>query len=214
MYAALVVWRRSCLVLAGLVAGLALLAGAVLTLKCGYALAAFSSEKHLPAIVSVALFRRSAAHVAASAASIAVVVGLHGTPANLDPRKLRFDVLFAFATILPITPLVCMVALLTAAGTAALVFGFRLSDFWSGLWRFVTWEDPAFGLMQATAYAVPMAVIAILMLPFLLRTQRRLHAKVAIAWITGAILMGGVDVVFNVALDGPEQNVLDSDQAI
>src|SRR5690242_7839686 len=75
-------WRHAAKVFAGWIASASLVSGAVSALRAGYALRAFSAESRIAGIVAIGALRIGAAHVAASAASVALVAMTHRRPST------------------------------------------------------------------------------------------------------------------------------------
>jgi ABC-type transporter Mla maintaining outer membrane lipid asymmetry permease subunit MlaE len=175
--------RRAAKAFVGWLLGASLVVGSTLALQTGYALGAFGAEARISGLLAVSVLRSSAAGVAASAASVALVVATHP-----EPRK-AVGPLWQIYVLVPLAmPLAAAVMMTVGVGVAALGFGVGPGASWQSVREIATLGDALYGLVLACAYAVVLGAIAAAAVPRAPTLRWGLVAKIAAALLVNGLV--------------------------
>jgi hypothetical protein len=204
-------WRRAAKVFAGWIAGASLVSGAISALRAGYALHAFSADGHIAGIVAIGALRGDAAHVAASAASVALVAMTHRRSiARLDSQRSKRP--WQIYAVVPFaTPIAACMMSLAGGGVATLGFNVAPGSSWEEIRRYVLLTDALHGLVVACLFASILGVIAAAASSQLGTIRQGLITKIIVALFVTQVVTGVVGAVLESAL--PSQKDLDVDGA-
>ncbi|WP_441288844.1 hypothetical protein ACSRUE_44360 [Sorangium sp. KYC3313] len=166
--------------------GASLVRGAALAFQIGYALSAFGAEKHLAGLLVASVLRTGAAQVAASACSVALAWQTHHGLGAQRP-------LWRTYALLPFTAPVAA-GLMIAVGVGATTFGYGATPCasWQAIRAFATPGDALFGLVLASALAIVLGGLAVLLGPWLSALRAGLLARIVVALLATGLITGAV----------------------
>jgi hypothetical protein len=174
--------------------GASLVRGAALALQTGYALAAFSTERHLAGLLAVSALRIGAAQVAASACSVALAWATHH---HLDAQR----PLWQTYAILPLaTPVAAGVMIAVGSGVASWGYGVAPRASWQSIRELATPGDALFGLAHAGALAIVLGGLAVLLVPRLSALPVGLLARSLVALLVTGLITVAVQVALGAFL--------------
>jgi len=191
--------RRAARAFAGWLLGASLVAGALRALQAGHALSAFSAEPHIGGLLAVSAFRAGAAHLAAAAASVALVVATHPSPppSAAGRRAIRPWVLYAAVPLA--TPIAACAMIAAGVGTAALTYDVAPRASWQGVLELIHLGDSLCGIASACLYALVLAAIVAVVGPRFTSARRGLGARIVIALLATGLVTGIVGGAVNAA---------------
>jgi hypothetical protein len=178
--------------------GASLVAGALTALQTGYALRAFSAGSHVSGVLALAAFRVHAAHVAATAASVAIVVGMRPPSSAAAQRHVP---LWLFQVAVPLaTPLAACTMILAGIGVGTLAYDLSAHTSWESLLKIARLDDMLHGIALACAYALVLGTISAIVDPRRLPMGGRLIVRILVAVIATGLVTSLVDGALNAAL--------------
>jgi hypothetical protein len=198
-------------VFTGWIAGASLVSGSASALRAGYALQVFSAESRIAGIVAIGALRIGAAHVAASAASVALVAMTHRRPSTSpgsQGSKMPWQI---YAAVPFATPIAACVMSIAGVGVATLGFNVTPGSSWEEIRRITLLADPLHGLVVACLFAMILGVTAAAASSQFLAIRWGLVTKIIVASVVTQVMTGVIGAVLDAAL--PFQKELDVDGA-
>jgi hypothetical protein len=182
--------RRAATVFCAWLVGSSVLSGAVLALQTAYALRAFGSETHTGGLVALAAVRALSAHVAASAASVALVIGMHRQPPPSAVPRRTVASWWIYAAVPAAMPIAACTMIGAGVGATALSHGVAAETSWASVVAIVVPGDLGFGMVCATTYAFLLGATAFVATPRLAMVRWGLAAKVIATLLVTALVTG------------------------
>jgi hypothetical protein len=178
--------------------GASLVAGVSTALQTGYALSAFSAESRISGFLAVAAFRVLSAHVAAAAASVAIVVGM--CPASSAGAKRRAPLWLFHAAVPLATPIAACTMILAGVGVGTLVYGLTARTSLESVLEIARASDVFHGVAWASAYALILGAMCAIVDPRRLPMRGRLAVRIIVAVLATGLVTALVRGALNAAL--------------
>jgi ABC-type transporter Mla maintaining outer membrane lipid asymmetry permease subunit MlaE len=182
--------RRAAAAFCAWLVGSSALSGAVLALQTVYALRHFSAEAHTGGLVAVAAARAVAPHVAASAASVALVVGGHRLPPPSTVSRRTVAPWWIYAAVPAAMPIAACTMIGAGLGAMALIHGVHVETWWASVVAITVPGDLGFGMVCATTYAVLLGATAFVAAPRLAAVRWGLAAKIMTTLLATGLVTG------------------------
>jgi ABC-type transporter Mla maintaining outer membrane lipid asymmetry permease subunit MlaE len=178
--------------------GASVVVGVTTALQTGYALRAFSAESRVSGLLALAAFRVLAAHVAATATSVAIVVGMRPPSSTAAQRQAPF---WLFHVAVPLaTPLAACTMILAGTGVGTVAYDLSARTSWESIVEIARVDDLLYGIASACAYALALGAISAIVDPRRLHMGGRLIVRILVAVIATGLVTGLVGGALNAAL--------------
>jgi len=182
--------RRAAAAFCAWLVGSSALSGAVLALQTAYALRNFSAETRTGGLVAVAAVRAVAPQVAASAASVALVIGSHRQPPPSAVSRRTVAPWWIYAAVPAAMPIAACTMLGAGLGAMALSHRVNVETSWASVVAITVPGDLGFGMVCATTYAVLLGAIAFVATPRLAAVRWGLAAKMITTLLVTGLVTG------------------------
>jgi hypothetical protein len=180
--------------------GSSVLSGAVLALQTAYALRNFSAETRTGRLVAVAAVRAVAPQVAASAASVALVVGSHRQPPPSTASQRTVAPWWIYAAVPPAMPIAACTMIGAGLGAMVLSYGVNVETWWGSVIALTVPGDLGFGMVCATTYSILLSATAFVATPRLAAVRWGLAAKIITTLLVTGLVTGLASAVLIAAL--------------
>lgn len=182
--------RRAVTAFGAWLVGSSALFGVVLALQSAYVLHRFGAETRTCGVVALSAVREAGAHLAASAASVALVVGMHRKPPPTAAPRRTVAPWWIYAAVPVAMPIAACTMIGTGMVAIASSHGVNAETSWASVVTTAVPSDLGFGMISAATYAILLGVTAIVAAPRLAMVRWGLAAKIVTTLLVTGLVTG------------------------